>query len=127
MNGTCDMEMGGMEMGGMMLGMVSWGLLASPCWSWPSSQRSGSPRRMNATGGGGPDPRVAEDILRRRYAAGELDEDEYLIEQAGLRDPASHSPPPLARVDLTAIRRRGPVNGGVADGSWRTRLDYYVE
>ncbi len=86
MNGTCDMEMGGMEMGEMMFGMLIWGLLglallvlAIVATVWLAS-------RMMGRGNPSAAHESAEDILRRRYAAGELDEDEYLSRRAGLRD-----------------------------------------
>jgi putative membrane protein len=85
-NGTCDMEMGGMEMGGMMLGMAIWGLLGLALLALAIVATVWLARRMNATGDPSPARESPEDILRRRYAAGELDEDEYLSRRAGLRE-----------------------------------------
>ncbi len=81
MEGICDMGMGE-----MMLGMLLWGLvglallvLAVVAVVW-LIRRSDNAGRMQR----GQEP--PEEILRRRYAAGELDEDEYLRRRAGLRD-----------------------------------------
>lgn len=45
-------------------------------------------RRPNGDPGGAGTPEVEspEEVARRRYAAGEIDEDEYLRLRAGLRD-----------------------------------------
>lgn len=73
--------MGGM--GGMMLWMLIWGLVGLAVlvltvigivWL---ARRSGARQQL-------PDQDSPEGILRRRYAAGELDEDEYLRRRAGL-------------------------------------------
>ncbi|MBA3308564.1 MAG: SHOCT domain-containing protein [Nocardioidaceae bacterium] len=73
--------------GGMMLWMVVWGLvglaalvLAVVGIVWlvrriDADTRSSEPRKSADS---------PEEILRRRYAAGELDEDEYLRRQSGL-------------------------------------------
>jgi len=82
----CGMQMSGMELGGMVVWMLIWGLLGiallilaifGTVWLLrrPTNER---------------DSRSAvespEDVLRRRYAAGEIDEDEYLQRRAGLQD-----------------------------------------
>lgn len=86
MNGTCDMEMGGMGMGGMMLGMLVWGLLGLALLALAIVATVWLVRHMTGAGDPGPTYESPEDILRRRYAAGELDEDEYLSRRAGLRE-----------------------------------------
>lgn len=73
--------MNGMD--GMMLWMSIWGLVglavlvlsvAGIVWL---VRRSGASPQL-------PDRNSPEEILRRRYAAGELDEDDYLRRRAGL-------------------------------------------
>lgn len=80
------MDMDGMGTGGMMIGMLIWGLLGlallalaivATIWLIRGLTRRGEPGLTSET---------PEDILRRRYASGELDEDEYLSRRAGLRD-----------------------------------------
>lgn len=78
--------MGGMGMGGMMLWMLIWGLvgvallvLAVVGIVW-LVRRTDSQNPVNAA------RESPEEILRRRYAAGELDEDEYLRRRAGLHE-----------------------------------------
>lgn len=70
-------------MGGMMLWMLIWGLaglavlvlsVAGIVWM---VRRSGVSQQL-------PDRNSPEEILRRRYAADELDEDDYLRRRAGL-------------------------------------------
>ncbi len=72
-------------MGGMMLWMTVWGvlglaLLAGLVIVVVRAVRPGD-RDVEAPRADSP-----EEILRRRYAAGELDEDEYFRRSAGLRD-----------------------------------------
>lgn len=43
-------------------------------------------QRSRPSDQGGGHPETPEDVLRRRYAAGELDEDEYLQRRAGLKN-----------------------------------------
>lgn len=70
-------------MAGMMGWMLIWGLVgiallvALVVWTVLLVRR-----------GDGPSPRVdsPEEVLRRRFATGEIDEDEYLRIQAGLRE-----------------------------------------
>lgn len=76
--------MDGMDgMGGMMLGMLIWGLVGVALlvlavvgivWLVRSSDSGKQPPR-------GESP---EEILSRRYASGEIDEDEYLRRRSGL-------------------------------------------
>ena len=70
-------------MGGMMLFMLIWGLVGLAVlvltvigivWL---ARRSGASQQLA-------DQDSPEGILRRRYAAGELDEDEYVHRRAGL-------------------------------------------
>lgn len=86
MNGTCDMEMGGLEMGGMMSGMLIWGLLGLALLVLAIVATVWLVRHMRGRGNPSAAHESPEDILRRRYAAGELDEDEYLSRRAGLQD-----------------------------------------
>lgn len=71
-------------MGGMMAWMLIWGVVGLAVlvlfvvgilWL---VRRGGASQQL-------PDPNSPEEILRRRYAAGELDEDEYLRRRAGLQ------------------------------------------
>lgn len=78
--------MGGMGMGGTMLWMLAWGVIGVAvlvlavvgivCLARRTDHRGA----LNARG------ESPEEILRRRYAAGELDEDDYLRRRAGLQD-----------------------------------------
>jgi len=75
--------MGGM--GSMMLWMLVWGLVGLALLVvavvgivWVG-RRLGSSEQL-------PREDSPEEILRRRYAAGELDEDEYLRRRAGLKE-----------------------------------------
>lgn len=72
-------------MGGMMLWLLLWGVLgiavlvlAVVGGAWLVRNLSGrnSPQRTEAES--------AEEILQRRYAAGEIDEDEFFRRQSGL-------------------------------------------
>lgn len=85
MDGECGMEMGGLEMGGMMAWMVIWGLVGIALLvlavvgvvrllRGPGVDRRGAERES------------PEEVLRRRYASGELDEDEYLRRLSGLQN-----------------------------------------
>lgn len=76
--------MGGIGMGGMALWMLVWGLVGlvllvsivvAIVW-WIRHTDNGQ--------GGGPSAASPEEILKRRYATGEIDEDEYLRRRAGL-------------------------------------------
>ncbi len=81
--------MDGMDMdlgmgGGMMLWMLIWGLvglallvLAVLGIVW-LVRRTDNPRAEHQT------QQTADEVLKRRYAAGEIDEDEYLRRRAGL-------------------------------------------
>ena len=81
-------DMDGMDgmggMGGMMMWMVLWGVvglaligvsIAGIVWV---VRRGDGRRRPN------PSAESPEDVLKRRYAAGEIDEDEFLRRRAGL-------------------------------------------
>jgi putative membrane protein len=79
-------DMGNMSgMGGMMMWMLVWGLVGIALLVlvvvgivWMVRRTDGHGRPVA--------PDSPEEILRRRYAAGELDEEEYLRRRAGLRD-----------------------------------------
>lgn len=86
MDEACGMPMSGMEMGGMMAWMGIWGLLGLALLvlaivgivrlvQRPSNKRDSKPAVESP-----------EEVLRRRYAAGEIEEDEYLQRRAGLQD-----------------------------------------
>ena len=80
----CVMQMGGMAMGGMMAWMMIWGLLgvALLVLTTVATVRlvRGRPMSQRDT-----EIESADEVLRRRYAAGEIDEDEYLQRRAGLQ------------------------------------------
>lgn len=80
------MDMDGMGIGGMMIGMLIWGLLGlallalaivATIWLVRGLTRRGEPDSTHES---------PEDILRRRYASGELDQDEYQSRRSQLRD-----------------------------------------
>lgn len=72
-------------MGGMMGWMMIWGLVGLALLVLLVVGTVWLVRRTN--GLEQPPPADSpEDVLRRRYAAGELDEDEYLRRRAGLQD-----------------------------------------
>lgn len=75
--------MGGM--GGMMLWMLIWGFVGIALLTLIVVGIVWIVRRSNAANQL-PAADSPEEILRRRYAAGELDEDEYLRRRAGLQD-----------------------------------------
>lgn len=75
--------MSGVGMGGMMLWMVVWGLVGVAILVlvvlgivWAVGRDRETRGRLGADS--------AEEILKRRYAAGEIDEDEFLRRQSGL-------------------------------------------
>lgn len=80
----CGMQMGGMAMGGMMAWMIVWGLLGIALLvlaivaTVRLVRRPTTSQRDTAV-------ESPDDVLRRRYAAGEIDEDEYLQRRAGLQ------------------------------------------
>lgn len=84
MDEECGMQMGGMAMGGMMAWMMIWGLLgiALLVLAVVATVRlvRRPPTSQLDTAQESPD-----EVLRRRYAAGEIDEDEYLRRRAGLQ------------------------------------------
>jgi len=75
--------MGGM--GGMMLWMLIWGLVGLALLALMVVGIVWLVRRGNGSNQLTP-PESPDALLRRRYAAGELDEDEYLRRRAGLQD-----------------------------------------
>lgn len=76
------MQMGGMAMNGMMVWMMIWGLLGIALLVLAIVATVRLVRRPPMSG---PDAIESPDeVLRRRYAAGEIDEDEYLQRRAGL-------------------------------------------
>lgn len=76
--------MGGMGMGGMMLWMLVWGLVGVALLVLAVVGIVWLVRRTDSRARGNASRESPEEILRRRYAAGELDEDEYLRRRAGL-------------------------------------------
>jgi putative membrane protein len=78
--------MGGMGMGGMMLWMLIWGLVGVALLVLAVVGVVWLVRRTNSRGEVEAAAESPEEILRRRYAAGELDEDEYLRRRAGLQE-----------------------------------------
>ena len=84
MDEICGMQMSGTEMGGMMAGMLIWGLLGLALLVLAivgSVWLLRRPRHQRDSKTAAESP---EEVLRRRYAAGEIDEDEYLQRRAGL-------------------------------------------
>ncbi|HXH78748.1 SHOCT domain-containing protein [Nocardioides sp.] len=79
------MDMDGMGAGGMMIGMLIWGLLGLVLLALAIVATIWLIRGLTGRGEPGTSE-TPDDILRRRYASGELDEDEYLSRRAGLRD-----------------------------------------
>ena len=78
-------DMGGM--GGMgMIWMLVWGLVGLALLVLAVVGVVWLVRRTGPSDQGGSGRETPEDLLRRRYAAGELDEDEYLQRRAGLKD-----------------------------------------
>ena len=71
--------------GGMMLWMLVWGLVGIALLTLIVAGVVWLVRRGNAANQF-PPPDSPEEILRRRYAAGQLDEDEYLRRRAGLQE-----------------------------------------
>ncbi len=77
--------MGGGMMGGMGLWMLLWALVGLAVLALAVVgvislvRRADTPRPGPTT-----DRETPEELLRRRYAAGEIDEDEYLRRRAGL-------------------------------------------
>lgn len=78
--------MDGMGMGGMMMWMLVWllaglallvAVVVGVVWWLRRDRRSGQESNRSADS--------PEEILKRRYATGEIDEDEYLRRSAGLR------------------------------------------
>lgn len=77
-----DMGMGGMGM----VWMLVWGLVGLALLALAVVGLVWLVRRTGSVDQGGSRPETPEDVLRRRYAAGELDEDEYLRRRAGIED-----------------------------------------
>lgn len=78
------MQMGGMAMGGMMAWMMIWGLLGIALLVLAIVATVRLVRRP-PTNQHDAAIESADEVLRRRYAAGEIDEDEYLQRRAGLQ------------------------------------------
>lgn len=87
MDEVCGMQMNGMAMGGMMVWMAIWGLLGiallvlAIVGTVRLVRRPTRDQRDSTSTVESP-----EEVLRRRYAGGEIDEEEYLQRRAGLRD-----------------------------------------
>jgi putative membrane protein len=76
---------GGLGMGEMMVWMLLWAVVGLAVLSALVVGAVWLVRRTN--GGGSPDgPESAEEILRRRLAAGEIDEDKYYRLRAALKE-----------------------------------------
>lgn len=75
--------MGGGSMAGMMGWMLIWGLVGIALLVALVVGTVWLVRRGNDSS---PGVASAEEVLRRRFAAGEIDEDDYLRIQAGLRE-----------------------------------------
>ena len=76
--------MDGMGMGGMMMWMVLWGLVGLALIGLSIAGVVWVIRRGDGDRQRGRSVESAEGILKRRYAAGEIDEDEFLRRRAGL-------------------------------------------
>lgn len=86
MDENCGMEVSGMEMGGMMVWMLIWGLLGIALLVLAIVATVWLARRTNSHREAQSAVESPEEILRRRYAAGEIEEDEFLSRRAGLQD-----------------------------------------
>jgi putative membrane protein len=75
-----------MGMGGMMLWMLIWGLVGVGLLVLAVVGVVWLVRHTNSRGEVDAAAESPEEVLRRRYAAGELDEDEYLRRRAGLHE-----------------------------------------
>ena len=80
------MDTDGIGTGGMMLGMLIWGLLGLALLALAILATIWLIRGLTGRSEPGSTYESPEDILRRRYAAGELYEDEYVSRRSGLRD-----------------------------------------
>lgn len=86
MDEVCDMQMGGAEMGGMMAWMLIGGLLGLALLVLAIVGIVWLVRRPRNERDSSSAVESPEEVLRRRYAAGEIDEAEYLQRRAGLQD-----------------------------------------
>lgn len=86
MDRMCDMEASGMEFGGMMFWMLVWGLLGLALLVLAIVATVWLVRRPRNQSDAYPALESPEEILRRRYASGEIDEDEYLRRRAEIHD-----------------------------------------
>ena len=86
MEEICGMQMSGMEMGGMMGWMLIWGLLGIALLVLAIVGTVWLVRRPRHQRDSKSAVESPEEVLRRRYAAGEIDEDEYWQRRAGLQD-----------------------------------------
>lgn len=88
MDEVCGMQMSGMEMGGMMAWMVIWALLGVALLvlaivGTVRLVRGSTTKNQRDSNSAVESP---EEVLRRRYAGGEIDEEEYLQRRAGLQN-----------------------------------------
>lgn len=73
-------------MSGMMFGMLIWALLGLALLALAAVAIIWLIRRPNGPNPQGSLPDAPEDILRRRFASGEIDEDEYARGRSALKD-----------------------------------------
>ena len=79
--------MDGMEgMGGMMMWMLLWGVVGLALIVFAVVGIVAMVRRGDRDRDRIPAAESPDEVLKRRYAAGEIGEDEYLSRRAGLRD-----------------------------------------
>lgn len=73
-------------MGGMMMWMLLWGLVGLALLGLAVVGIVTMVRRSDRDADRVPQVESPEEVLKRRYAAGEIDEDEFLTRRAGLSD-----------------------------------------
>lgn len=73
-------------MGGMMMWMLLWGLVGLAVLGLAVVGIVTMVRRSDRDGDRVPKVESPEEVLKRRYAAGEIDGDEFLTRRAGLSD-----------------------------------------
>ena len=73
-------------MGGMMMWMLLWGVVSLALIGFAVVGILAMVRRGDRDRARIPSAESPDEVLKRRYAAGEIGEDEYLSRRAGLRD-----------------------------------------